>query len=161
MSPRQLANMPSAKGLDLRVRVPEAPLFVVGDNARIDQVLTNLLTNSIRYTSRGFVGIELTGVHATMNTLELVVSDSGPGISDAALRVLFSPERDATRDSGQSEGSGIGLAIVGTLIALLGGHIDVRSEPDRGTTFSMRIPVRAAVEEPAKIAGSSVEHLDG
>jgi len=140
------------KGLELRVRVPETPIFAVGDNARIDQVLTNLLTNSIRYTLRGFVSIELTGFRSKPGTLQFVVSDSGPGISDTALPALFSPESGGTRETARGEGSGIGLAIVGTLIALLRGTIEVRSEPDRGTTFLVYIPVQAVDEEQARIA---------
>jgi signal transduction histidine kinase len=145
------------KGLDLRVRTPAAPLFVIADNARIDQVLTNLLTNSIRYTPRGFVSIELTSFRATTTTLEFVVSDSGPGLNDEALRALLPTESSAMPYSGQGQGSGIGLAIVGTLIRLLGGDIEVDGEPDRGTTFLVRVPVQAVARNDTTLSSASRE----
>lgn len=134
---RELAR---SKGLRLRVILPPAPLFAVADGARIDQVLTNLIVNSIRYTDAGEVRVSMEPVGDPPKSLRFVVADTGPGIPEEVLPTLFEPDKVVTSPARRGEGSGIGLAIVRTLVDHLGGSLRVTSELGRGTTFTVEIP---------------------
>ena len=152
-------DLARAKGLDLVVDMPADPIFIVADGARIDQVLTNLVINSIRYTDVGQVRVALKGHDATTGCLHFVIADTGPGIPEAVLPTLFAPDKIMTGAARRGDGSGIGLAIVRTLIDHLGGKISVTSLHGRGTTFTVDIPaepidaIGAADTEPGDPAG--------
>jgi len=143
------------KGLALNVRLPPGPVFAVADGARIDQVLTNLVVNSIRYTHSGSVTLELHPCEAGAGRLRFTVSDTGPGIPADRLATLFQPETPGTSTDRKGEGSGLGLAVVRTLLEHLGGAVSVRSEVGVGTTFELEIPAeRIGSEEPDAAAAS-------
>ena len=129
-----------AKGLQLQLVLPPPPLFAVADAARIDQVLTNLVVNSIRYTDAGEVRVALEAVGNPPQGLRFVVADTGPGIPEDVLPTLLQPDRSVSTSARRGEGSGIGLAIVRTLVDHLGGTLRVTSAIGRGTTFSVEIP---------------------
>ena len=114
----------------------------MADGARIDQVLTNLVTNSIRYTDAGQVRVAFNGHNRASGCLIFVVADTGPGIPQEVLPTLFAPDKMLTGVARRGEGSGIGLAIVRTLVDHLGGTISVTSSAGRGTTFTVQIPAR-------------------
>ena len=146
-------DLARAKKLDLVVDVPPEAMFVVGDAARIDQILTNLLVNSIRYTETGQVRIALGRYRTGDRVLDFTVSDTGPGIPEAMLPTLLSPDRTLAASARRGEGSGIGLAIVRTLVDRLGGEVEVTSRPGRGTTFTVTIPA-----DPADAEGREASH---
>jgi PAS domain S-box-containing protein len=117
---------------------PEIPSHVQGDPARLRQVLTNLISNAIKFTDHGEVVIraipdELGPSHVTVN---FIVRDTGIGISEATRRRLFQPftqaDSSATRRYG---GTGLGLAISQRLVAMMGGEIDVESVEEQGSIF--------------------------
>jgi signal transduction histidine kinase len=128
------------KHLDLVVDAPDDAVFVIADGARIDQVLTNLVINSLRYTDAGEVKLVLRPYDPDRRILEFVVADTGPGIPGPMLPTLLAPDRTTTGSERRGEGSGIGLAIVRTLVDCLGGTIAVTSRIGEGTTFSISIP---------------------
>ncbi|MGZ8771130.1 MAG: sensor histidine kinase, partial [Aeromicrobium sp.] len=134
------ADLADDKKLELIVDVPLAATFVVADGARIDQILTNLVINSIRYTESGQVRLALAPYDPTARLLRFTVSDTGPGIPEAMLPILLTPDRVVTGSERRGEGSGIGLAIVRTLVDHLGGQVEVRSQVGKGTTFTVTIP---------------------
>jgi signal transduction histidine kinase len=144
-------DLARAKQLELVVDVPPEAVFVVADAARIDQILTNLLVNSIRYTESGQVRIALRGYRANEHVLDFAVTDTGPGIPDAMLPTLLSPDRTLAASARRGEGSGIGLAIVRMLVDRLGGEVEVTSRVGRGTTFTVAIPA-----EPVTVAERDV-----
>jgi len=146
-------DLARAKKLDLVVDVPPEAMFVVADAARIDQILTNLLVNSIRYTETGQVRIALGRYRTGDRVLDFTVSDTGPGIPEAMLPTLLSPDRTLAASARRGEGSGIGLAIVRTLVDRLGGEVEVTSRPGRGTTFTVTIPA-----DPADAEGREAGH---
>lgn len=152
-------DLARAKGLELVVDLPVNPVFVVADGARIDQVLTNLVINSIRYTDAGQVRVTLKGHDAATGCLHFVIADTGPGIPEAVLPTLFAPDKFVTGAERRGEGSGIGLAIVRTLVDHLGGKIAVTSLPGKGTTFTLDIPaepiggIGEATTEPGEPVG--------
>ena len=129
-----------AKGLELRVETPNEPVFVVADPARIDQVLTNLLTNAVRHTRDGRVTLRLHAYDTTQKSLVFEVCDTGPGIDKDRIPTLFDPYTRFGEITGKGEGAGLGLAIVRSVLRFLGGRVKVSSEPGQGTVFAVTIP---------------------
>jgi len=137
-------DLARSKKLALVVDVPPEAVFVVADAARIDQILTNLLVNSIRYTEAGEVRIALRRWRSGDRVLDFAAADTGPGIPEAMLPTLLSPDRTVASQARRGEGSGIGLAIVRLLVDRLGGDVEVTSHVGRGTTFTVAIPAEPA-----------------
>lgn len=132
------------KGLDLMYRMsPQMPAYVIGDSLRLRQVLTNLVSNSVKFTESGeiFVTAEMAGDAADGKLwLEFRVHDTGIGIPDEKLHKLFKAfsqiDSSTTRKYG---GTGLGLVISEKLISLMGGSIRVETKPGKGTVFIFRI----------------------
>jgi CheY-like chemotaxis protein len=128
----------------------DAPDTVVGDQGRFIQVLSNLLSNAIKYTPQGSINVctEAEGVDSTTWNYSIAVTDTGTGISEEKLDTVF--ERFTQLDNGYekvSSGVGLGLAIVQEVVGAMGGTIDVRSEPGSGSTFTVTLPLRRAIEQ--------------
>ncbi len=136
----------SAKRLQLVVDIPPDAVFVVADGARIDQILTNLVINSIRYTDAGQVRLSMRPYDAATRLLRFAVADTGPGIPADVLPTLLAPDRAQTGAERRGEGSGIGLAIVRTLVDHLGGKVEVTSTIGQGTTFTIEIPAEPLLD---------------
>jgi signal transduction histidine kinase len=139
---REVRVEAAAKGLELVVHAPDESIFVVADSGRIDQILTNLLTNATRHTKSGTVRLTLHPYDVAQQCLQFDVSDTGPGIEADRIPKLFEPYArfgDMTR-SGDAEGAGLGLAVVRSVLRFLDGRICVTSAPGAGTTFSVTIP---------------------
>jgi signal transduction histidine kinase len=132
----------SDKNLSLTSEMDDnLPEILVGDGARLQQILVNLATNSIKFTDQGYVRVRL--FHTSdLTKWGIEVSDTGRGIPKAELPHIFEPFRQveggATRTRG---GFGLGLAIVKQLVNLMNGEINVTSEPEMGTTFTITLPL--------------------
>jgi PAS domain S-box-containing protein len=138
-----VAGAAQAKGLELGCEVaPDVPRRVSGDPGRIRQVLLNLLTNAVKFTEHGEIGVvlELLGRETDGARLRLRVRDTGIGLAPEArahLSEMFSPgDSSARRRHG---GAGLGLAITRRLVELMGGSLEVESEPSRGSEFSCSV----------------------
>jgi signal transduction histidine kinase/CheY-like chemotaxis protein/HPt (histidine-containing phosphotransfer) domain-containing protein len=136
---KPLVARASQKQLELIFHVmPDVPLEVVGDPARLRQVLLNLVGNAIKFTDRGQIMVQayVESRGATSVTLHYAVTDSGIGISEDKHHAIFQAFQQAdgsvTRRFG---GPGLGLAISSTLVQLMGGRIVVESTPNEGSTF--------------------------
>lgn len=114
---------------------------VVADHTRLRQILGNLLYNALRHTTEG--GLVIVNAAARDDMVELSVTDTGIGIGQDELSLVFDRFYQTERAGRHSEGSGLGLAIVKQLVEAQGGSIDVTSVPGEGTTFRFRLP-RAA-----------------
>lgn len=120
------------------------PPWVLGDAVRLRQVLTNLVGNAIKFTQDGSIVIRAIriGGDAENALIRFEVSDSGIGIERGKLATLFEPFQQAdssiTRKFG---GSGLGLSISGHIVELMGGHIDVDSQPGKGSSFVFSVPL--------------------
>ena len=114
--------------------------LVRAERKQLQQVVTNLILNAINYTTAGFVQIN-TGYNAELRQLVLQVKDSGMGIAPEELPYIFDRFYRGQR-VGQFNvpGSGMGLAVVKDVVALHGGVVDVKSEVNKGTVFSMWLP---------------------
>ncbi|MEO6744507.1 MAG: hybrid sensor histidine kinase/response regulator [Caldimonas sp.] len=137
------------KGISLEIDVPEKPAFLVADAGRIDQVLTNLLTNAIRHTQEGAVRLKLHPVGED-GRLRFEISDTGPGIEERKIPALFDAfTRFAVMDgNGDWDGAGLGLAVVHSVLKFLDGNVTVESELGKGTTFKVEIPTERLPDEP-------------
>ena len=139
----------TAKGLRLGVAIdPSVRLAVRGDPVRLRQVLTNLVSNAIKFTERGSVTIQVgkRGESRTHYETVFAVRDTGIGLSEEAAAKLFAPfsqaDASTTRIYG---GTGLGLVICKRLVDLMGGKIGVRSEPGRGSLFWFNVPLLKAI----------------
>ncbi|MDP2565270.1 hybrid sensor histidine kinase/response regulator [Pseudoalteromonas marina] len=118
------------------------------DNTRLSQITSNLLSNALKFTEKGSVKLDtfLTNIDDALS-LTITVTDSGRGMTPEFLKSLFSPftqEVDAKNTKG---GTGLGLAIVKELVQYMGGKIEVTSEVNKGTTFSVYIPITRGEEQ--------------
>jgi PAS domain S-box-containing protein len=143
------------KELELGCLIDEAaPAGIVGDEARLRQVLLNLLSNAVKFTERGEVVVLVDAVETGTGSyrVELAVRDTGIGIPANRMGQLFTSfsqvDASTTRRFG---GTGLGLAISKRLVELMGGTIDVESEEKQGSTFRITLPV-AAADVPPRIA---------
>ncbi|WP_051938436.1 hybrid sensor histidine kinase/response regulator [Luteibacter sp. 9135] len=128
------------KGLALSASVEASvPPAVRGDTIRLRQILQNLVNNAVKFTTEGGVSLQ---VAVDRDGLCLSVADTGPGMSAELRARLFSrfEQGDTPR---RADGSGLGLAICHELTTLMGGTIDVVSEPGRGSRFTVRLPLVA------------------
>lgn len=137
------------KGLRITARVdPRVAPGVMVDGSRLRQVIVNLVSNAVKFTSHGSVDVHLDVIEAddSCQRLRFSVSDTGMGIADADIARLFSPfsqaEASITRRFG---GSGLGLAISRRLVELLGGYIAMTSSPGVGTRVTVECALPVAV----------------
>lgn len=128
------------RGITLSMQVPR-PVVLIGDEARLIQVLINLLDNAIRYTNPGgqvHVSLQATGV-----ATQLVVRDTGIGIAPEHLPHIFERfyRADPSRRRTEGSGTGLGLAIVEWIVRRHGGLVDVRSQVGQGSCFTITLPL--------------------
>ena len=131
----------SAKGIEILTNIPPVLPPVLGDEGRLQQVIWNLLSNSVKFTPRGGT-ITVRLAHAG-SLLRLTVQDTGRGIEPPYLPHVFEPfsQEDASMTRSH-EGIGLGLSIVRSLVELHGGRIRAASEgAGRGATFTVELPV--------------------
>ncbi len=156
------------KGLSLElITASDLPETVLSDDARVRQILVNLLNNAIKFTSQGEVTLKVRKVYSARSEtltvpgesegflLEFRIGDTGIGISPDKRHLLFKPftqmDSSLTREFG---GTGLGLSICKRLSDLLGGEIEVESEPGKGSVFTFTLPVM--VEGEVEISKVSI-----
>jgi PAS domain S-box-containing protein len=151
-----------ARGVGLRVDVPQQPLWVDGDAARLTQVVGNLLQNANKFTPDG--GEVAMALAASSSGAEVHVRDTGLGIDPGLLVHIFDPFVQSRRTLGRTHGGlGLGLALVKGLTAMHGGSVSATSPgPGRGAEFVVRLPLVASPERrastPARETASGRRH---
>ncbi|MBV8951495.1 MAG: response regulator [Actinobacteria bacterium] len=140
-----LADKAHSKGLELLAHPhPDLRTVVTGDPTRLRQVLVNLVSNAVKFTSRGEVVVRAEPVSngGEVDVVRFEVTDTGLGIAPADQIRMFEPfsqaDNSTTRRFG---GTGLGLAIVRQLVELMGGELGLDSEVDRGSTFWFELPL--------------------
>ena len=144
------------KGLSFRIEyVTPIPANISGDPVRLKQILINLCSNALKFTSEGAIKI-LASYEASDRYVTFTVVDSGIGMTDSQLGRLFKPfsqaDSSTTRKYG---GTGLGLALSRQLAELLGGSLDVKSEPGIGSQFILTLPVG---EMESELTTDTVQH---
>lgn len=139
---------PSAmeKGLELKTDFASANLLVQTDRSRLQHILTNVITNAIKYTDKGSILLACKAVYFQRRLgIEISIEDTGRGMSEEFQQVLF---REFTREEEISEkdpeGTGLGLVIVKRMVEKLGGEITFESQKNTGSRFFIRLPLRVA-----------------
>lgn len=154
-----------AKYLDFKIEIAEGtPRDLIGDALRIQQILSNLLGNAIKFSERGHVAIRVTvkqleGSHAQ---LRFSVQDTGIGIAEDDLDKLFKPfsqvDGSITRRFG---GTGLGLAISQSLLQLMGGEFSVVSQSGQGTSFNFDLNLGIAIHGKVRETRHRAKHEAG
>ncbi len=136
------------KGLKLIVNVaPNIPTYLIGDELRLGQVINNLISNAIKFTSVGYIALDIVINEITETQIDLffMVMDTGIGMNKDDLDKLFKSfsqvDGSITRRFG---GTGLGLSICKSLVELMGGSIHVESEKNKGSTFSFSVHMLVA-----------------
>ncbi|MDP3536222.1 MAG: ATP-binding protein [Halomonas sp.] len=140
------------KGLRFETHLDaELPTMLLGDELRIQQVLTNLVSNALKFTESGSISVSLSGQQDEHQQyrLSLCVSDTGIGMTRAQLAKLFTAFAQADPSTTRMYGgTGLGLTISQRLAKLMGGDISVASQPGKGTVFTFSVTLPPAISTP-------------
>jgi len=153
-----LREASAKKNIPISLTVQAGVDVVIADERRMKQMLVNLLSNAVKFTpDGGRIELEVTGDLKT-GKIQFSVRDTGIGISEADLKLLFKPfvQLDSSL-SRQYDGAGLGLSLVFHMTELHGGGVEVKSEVGKGSTFSLVLPyqeVSAIIEEPEEDFGT-------
>lgn len=147
---------------------PEIPLLLVGDSARFNQILLNLLGNAVKFTEKGSISIISKLVESTDKDAlcEFKVIDTGIGIPKDKLKTVFERFTQASSDTTRKYGgTGLGLTIVQQLLELQGGGIEVESEVGKGSTFKFYLRFKQATNTlfshtKAEVSNAEIINLD-
>ncbi len=139
----ELRELATRKGL--KVQLSASTVTIYADAMRLQQIITNLVSNAIKYTREGTVSVVAAArTNGDAALLEVTVADTGIGIAKDALPKVFDPWFRGTKEG---RGLGLGLSIVRTLVDQLLGRVEIESEPGKGTTVTVTLPVKI-VEHP-------------
>lgn len=158
-------NAVNEKGLKLILRVDdEIPKCLSGDELRLTQILNNLISNAVKFTSVGHIALEISQTMETEDTVELffMVMDTGIGIAkedmDKLFRSFSQVDASITRRFG---GTGLGLAICRQLVEMMGGRIHVESEEGKGSSFSFHVNLKKVPDQQEMAGESDVDFPSG
>ncbi len=144
---------------------PSLPKLVIADDKRLRQVLVNLMSNAVKFTSKGSVSLQVYPVNSSVNAenpelktninpgeirLKFIVNDTGIGIASEELKTVFLPFEQVKESQKLAEGTGLGLAICCQLIRLMGSELQVDSQPGQGSCFyfELTLPTLETKEAP-------------
>ncbi|MBN2274629.1 MAG: response regulator [Bacteroidales bacterium] len=150
----------SDKKLTLKINIDEALLHteILTDAFRLEQILSNLISNAIKFTDKGYIELGCTYLPDN-DMLEFYVKDTGIGIKEEDQKVIFDRFRKLEDDIIHvHRGAGLGLAISSQLVNVLGGHMRVVSAPEEGSVFYFTIPLMTSENDGKSI--NSVEQKD-
>ncbi|MCX6148908.1 MAG: response regulator [Ignavibacteriales bacterium] len=148
-----------SKGIELKLITGEELLFSNLDKALLDSINNNLVNNAIKYTHQGKVTVEINKIIDNEKLYaELLVADSGIGIAEENLAIIFEPFRQASEGwSRNYEGTGLGLTLVKKYVASMKGTISVESKVGVGSTFKVRLPITKSVFKESEKADNGTK----
>jgi signal transduction histidine kinase len=147
----ELRPLADQKALRLEADLPDEPVIVVNDRCRLRQILTNLVSNAVKFTDVGWVVVVLQPIAG--GRVRLQVSDTGCGIAPEDQPQVFQEFWQVQNSRHQSLGTGLGLAIVHALVQAMQGTVTVVSDLGHGTTFHIELPVQVEAEPQASHSG--------
>ena len=155
-----LAPRAQAKGIEIAADLDDdLPQRVVGDAARLRQVLLNLASNAVKFTEEGGVAVRVE--RADIARVRFTVKDTGPGVgADAHERIFREFEQGDSTLARHHGGTGLGLAIAGRIVERMGGEITLQSALEQGSVFSFTVDLPAAAETSTHEAGPNLRGLD-
>ena len=150
-----------AAGLQLNIDIPNEPIWVYGDETRLNQIVGNVLHNSVKFTEAG--GQIAVKVQCTAKGCEVNLRDTGIGMDEETLQRMFQSFNQADRSLDRSRGGlGLGLALVKHLVELHDGHIDASSAGvGRGSEITVVIPLEVTAAAPRQAGAAGVEEPRG
>ncbi|MEO1093810.1 MAG: sensor histidine kinase [Cyanobacteria bacterium J06638_28] len=140
-----LEPLAAEKELQLEIDVSQAPASLITDALRIQQLVTNLVSNAIRYTESGSVRVQCRQIDG--ENWEIAVADTGIGIVETDRTAIFDPYVRSDSETRAIAGTGLGLAIVKRIVTLMNGSIEVTSEVGVGSTFTISLPLIQPVSD--------------
>jgi cell cycle sensor histidine kinase DivJ len=140
-------------GVQLRGLLPARALEIDADRRALKQIVLNLVSNALKFTPKG--GAVTVTAQGRDGAFELVVADSGVGISREDLDRLGRPFEQAGNTERRALGTGLGLSLVRSFARLHGGDMDIESAMGEGTTVTVRLPVLLTASEPEPVAASA------
>jgi signal transduction histidine kinase/ActR/RegA family two-component response regulator len=157
-----ISGLPNSSNLEIRWSVdPSVPVKIFADEARLMQILTNLVGNAVKFTVEGSILVEVTSeTVAGMPSIKFAVSDTGPGIPEKLQARLFEPFVQGSAERVRPHaGSGLGLAICRKIVSAMEGTIELVSSTPKGSRFEVIVPLRkpvsSAQDTSVQIAESS------
>lgn len=128
------------------------PLLVAGDDVRLRQILLNLLSNAVKFTDEGRVIFRILRVcEKQKQQIRFEVEDTGAGVAPEYLELIFQPFQQGSHYKKQAEGTGLGLAISRKLVDMMGGALQVKSEPGTGSRFYFDLEMEEIAGEPQAV----------
>lgn len=130
------------KSITLDGRAAEVELLVYGDYDVLRRAIGRIVSNAIKFTPTG--GVYVSSLHRPSGEIEISITDTGVGMTDAEVQAIFEPFGQADNSlSREQEGSGLGVPLAKAMIKLHNGELEIKSEPDVGTTVSIILPAEA------------------
>ena len=130
-------------------------LQILTDPLKLKQIVANLISNSVKYTSEGEINIKVEEIYNPKLQLKITISDTGKGIPKEKLSTIFEPFVRIETNSTGIEGSGLGLFVVKGLVDLLKGKIEINTEENKGTTVTIDIPCENVLENTKSVVSHS------
>jgi two-component system, sensor histidine kinase len=151
------------KDLQLRVDIQDdIPQIIIGDEVRLNQILTNLISNAVKFTEKGYVALKIDSINlsASQATLVFTIIDTGIGIPPEKLDSIFNSFHQGSANTTRKYGgTGLGLTISKQLVELQGGQLSVKSDVSKGSKFifniTYKIPKQSKETKPRKKTKSS------
>ncbi len=147
------------KGLSfIYERTSILPIVLYGDQKRLRQILVNLLSNAVKFTSQGGIWFK---VGYVASELTIVVEDTGIGIASDNLEKIFSPFEQLTDWRNKSAGTGLGLSLARSLLALMNGQLQIESQLGKGSRFSVTVPLPTVSSEQSSVSSTAIVGYQG
>lgn len=149
MTVSSLQSQAKEKNIEIQYNKPKKDVLIYGDNQKLEQVWTNIISNAIKYTNKK--GLVIVDIKRVSKGVEVSIEDTGIGMSKESISHIF--ERFYREDKARNvQGNGLGLAIVKTIVDLHDGNINVTSKVDIGTTFTVFLPMeKTSIKERLNI----------
>jgi len=142
------------KGTDLTFISSETILKCYFDHDKMEKILFNILSNAVKHTSTGCieVALDFNTQNDTQKLITISINDTGRGMSSIELKNIFNPFYKSPVNNEDPEGSGIGLALVDSLVKYLNGHIDIKSIHQKGTSIKITLPILLRLNEIEEVS---------